>query len=96
MDDIVVNVVNLLKAKNLLDSTYIIFSSDNGFHLGESFFLLPSLLQCVLSVLPFSSVKFVGTPPSTYVYYCYIWLFIIYEQCAATLVLHISSHRADV
>ncbi|XP_071817804.1 N-acetylglucosamine-6-sulfatase-like [Apostichopus japonicus] len=40
VDDIVVNVVNLLKAKSLLDSTYIIFSSDNGFHLGQ--FSLPN------------------------------------------------------
>nr|KAG5699462.1 hypothetical protein BaRGS_016308 [Batillaria attramentaria] len=40
VDDMVENVVNILQQKNLLEDTYIFFSSDNGFHLGQ--FGLPS------------------------------------------------------
>lgn len=40
VDDMMENVVNILQKKNLLDNTYIVFSSDNGFHLGEFFCLI--------------------------------------------------------
>ena len=40
VDDMMENVVNILQKKNLLDNTYIVFSSDNGFHLGEFFWLV--------------------------------------------------------
>ncbi|KAK7098784.1 hypothetical protein V1264_003016 [Littorina saxatilis] len=40
VDDMVENVYNMLKQKDMLDNTYIFFSSDNGFHLGQ--FGLPS------------------------------------------------------
>ncbi|XP_078332815.1 uncharacterized protein LOC111119188 [Crassostrea virginica] len=40
VDDMMENVVNILQKKNLLDNTYIVFSSDNGFHLGQ--FSMPS------------------------------------------------------
>ncbi|KAL5006866.1 hypothetical protein ScPMuIL_015672 [Solemya velum] len=39
VDDMVENVVNLLSKQGLLDNTYIFFSSDNGYHLGQ--FSLP-------------------------------------------------------
>ncbi|KAF2794585.1 alkaline phosphatase-like protein [Melanomma pulvis-pyrius CBS 109.77] len=35
VDDIVEQVVTILKNNNKLDDTYIIYSSDNGFHLGQ-------------------------------------------------------------
>jgi N-acetylglucosamine-6-sulfatase len=35
VDDLIENVVNTLQAAGKLDNTFIIFSSDNGFHLGE-------------------------------------------------------------
>ncbi|XP_041460056.1 N-acetylglucosamine-6-sulfatase-like isoform X2 [Lytechinus variegatus] len=40
VDDMVKNVVTLLEKKKLIDNTFIIFSSDNGFHLGQ--FSLPN------------------------------------------------------
>ncbi|XP_071492103.1 N-acetylglucosamine-6-sulfatase-like isoform X2 [Diadema antillarum] len=40
VDDMVKNIVTLLDSQKLLDTTYIIFSSDNGFHLGQ--FSLPN------------------------------------------------------
>ncbi|GFS00117.1 N-acetylglucosamine-6-sulfatase-like [Elysia marginata] len=40
VDDMVEGVYNKLKAMDLLDNTYIFFSSDNGFHLGQ--FSLPN------------------------------------------------------
>lgn len=36
VDDMMENIVNILQQKDLLDNTYIIFSSDNGYHLGEN------------------------------------------------------------
>ncbi|XP_064600042.1 N-acetylglucosamine-6-sulfatase-like isoform X2 [Liolophura sinensis] len=39
VDDMVEDVVNTLQQKGLLDNTYIFFTSDNGFHLGQ--FSLP-------------------------------------------------------
>lgn len=39
VDDMVGDVVSLLREKNLLDNTYVIFTSDNGYHLGQ--FSLP-------------------------------------------------------
>jgi N-acetylglucosamine-6-sulfatase len=35
VDDLIENVVNTLQAAGKLDNTFIVFSSDNGFHLGE-------------------------------------------------------------
>ncbi|XP_055957951.1 N-acetylglucosamine-6-sulfatase [Patella vulgata] len=35
VDDMVEDVYNTVKAKNMIDNTYFIFSSDNGFHLGQ-------------------------------------------------------------
>jgi N-acetylglucosamine-6-sulfatase len=35
VDDLVDKVVNILKAHKQLDNTYIIYTSDNGFHLGH-------------------------------------------------------------
>ncbi|XP_052802296.1 N-acetylglucosamine-6-sulfatase-like isoform X1 [Mya arenaria] len=35
VDDMVEDIVQTLKQKNLLDNTYIVFSSDNGYHLGQ-------------------------------------------------------------
>ncbi|KAF7548128.1 hypothetical protein G7Z17_g7271 [Cylindrodendrum hubeiense] len=35
VDEIVHDVVEFLETKDLLDNTYIVFSSDNGFHLGQ-------------------------------------------------------------
>ena len=35
VDDIVENVITQLKKQNLLENTYIFFTSDNGFHLGN-------------------------------------------------------------
>lgn len=35
VDDLVEDVVSTLDAQKLLEDTYIIFSSDNGFHLGK-------------------------------------------------------------
>ncbi|MBF6611802.1 MAG: sulfatase [Chloroflexi bacterium] len=35
VDDLIGNVVDTLKAQGKLDSTYIVFTSDNGFHLGQ-------------------------------------------------------------
>ncbi|XP_077977097.1 N-acetylglucosamine-6-sulfatase-like isoform X3 [Glandiceps talaboti] len=35
VDDLVEGVVNTLQDKKLLDNTYIVFSSDNGYHLGQ-------------------------------------------------------------
>lgn len=49
VDDMMENVVNILQKKNLLDNTYIVFSSDNGFHLGEFF----CLIFCFLGFLRF-------------------------------------------
>ncbi|XP_030827904.1 N-acetylglucosamine-6-sulfatase isoform X2 [Strongylocentrotus purpuratus] len=40
VDDMVKNLVTLLTTKKMIDNTYIIFSSDNGFHLGQ--FSLPN------------------------------------------------------
>lgn len=40
VDDIVSNVFDALTRKGFLDTTYVIFSSDNGFHLGQ--FSLPN------------------------------------------------------
>ena len=36
VDDLVDSVIKKLKDKDLLDNTYIFFSSDNGYHLGKS------------------------------------------------------------
>jgi arylsulfatase A-like enzyme len=35
VDDLVANLVDTLNAEGLLEYTYIVFSSDNGFHMGE-------------------------------------------------------------
>ncbi|PVD33227.1 hypothetical protein C0Q70_04478 [Pomacea canaliculata] len=35
VDDMAENVYNILQKKGMLDSTYIFFSSDNGYHLGQ-------------------------------------------------------------
>ncbi|PVH95205.1 Arylsulphatase [Periconia macrospinosa] len=35
VDELVDNVVNYLSEKDLLDNTYIIYTSDNGFHIGQ-------------------------------------------------------------
>ncbi len=35
VDDLIENVINTLKDVGKLDNTYVIFTSDNGFHLGE-------------------------------------------------------------
>jgi N-acetylglucosamine-6-sulfatase len=35
IDDMVESIVNALEAEQVLDDTYVIYSSDNGFHLGE-------------------------------------------------------------
>lgn len=35
VDDMIGNVVDLLTKYDALNNTYIIFASDNGFHLGE-------------------------------------------------------------
>ncbi|PVD33907.1 hypothetical protein C0Q70_05169 [Pomacea canaliculata] len=35
VDDMVEDVYNTLRRKNLLDNTYILFASDNGYHLGQ-------------------------------------------------------------
>jgi N-acetylglucosamine-6-sulfatase len=35
IDDMVESIVNELKSAQMLDDTYVIYSSDNGFHLGE-------------------------------------------------------------
>ena len=35
MDDLIGRLESTLRARGLLDNTYIVFSSDNGFHLGE-------------------------------------------------------------
>lgn len=35
VDDMIENVVNLLDKYDALNNTYIIFASDNGYHLGE-------------------------------------------------------------
>jgi arylsulfatase A-like enzyme len=35
VDDMVESIVNALKAAQVLDHTYVMYSSDNGFHLGE-------------------------------------------------------------
>ena len=35
VDDLIENVVNTLQTAGKLDNTFIVFSSDNGFHLGE-------------------------------------------------------------
>lgn len=34
VDELVEDVYNQLKSKDLLDDTYIIFTSDNGYHVG--------------------------------------------------------------
>ena len=34
VDDMIANIVNILDKKKILNNTYIVFSSDNGFHLG--------------------------------------------------------------
>ncbi|XP_013388966.1 N-acetylglucosamine-6-sulfatase-like [Lingula anatina] len=39
VDDMVENVINLLTQRKLLDNTYVFYSSDNGYHLGQ--FSLP-------------------------------------------------------
>ncbi|CAI6098764.1 unnamed protein product [Clonostachys chloroleuca] len=35
VDEIVHDVVELLREKNILDNTYIVFSADNGYHMGQ-------------------------------------------------------------
>lgn len=35
VDELVSDIVDTLETKNLLDNTYIIFTSDNGFHMGQ-------------------------------------------------------------
>eukprot|EP01083_Nonionella_stella_P111184 326010_1 len=35
VDDLVADVVGLLKANNILNNTYVLFSSDHGYHLGQ-------------------------------------------------------------
>ncbi|XP_050410720.1 N-acetylglucosamine-6-sulfatase [Patella vulgata] len=35
VDDMVEDVMNTLQSKNLLGNTYVVFSSDNGYHLGQ-------------------------------------------------------------
>ena len=39
VDDLVDEVITTLDAGKLLNNTYVIFSSDNGFHLGKRYFL---------------------------------------------------------
>ena len=34
VDDMIANIVNILDKQKILNNTYIVFSSDNGFHLG--------------------------------------------------------------
>ena len=36
MDDLVEQMITQLEKQGLLKNTYVVFSSDNGFHLGES------------------------------------------------------------
>lgn len=38
VDELIESVVNQLKILNLLDNTYIIYTSDNGFHIGKNLF----------------------------------------------------------
>ncbi|KAF6035444.1 GNS [Bugula neritina] len=40
VDDMVENMVTLLEKKNVLNNTYVVYASDNGFHLGQ--FSLPN------------------------------------------------------
>lgn len=35
VDEMIASVYNALESKNLLNSTYIIFTSDNGYHVGK-------------------------------------------------------------
>ena len=44
MDDLVESVVKVLDSKKLLDNTYVIFMSDNGYHLGG--FIV--IISCIL------------------------------------------------
>lgn len=43
VDEIIEEVILKLKSMNVLDRTYVIFTSDNGFHIGKSF-------HCVLTL----------------------------------------------
>ena len=40
VDDLVELVINALDRKKLLDNTYVIFMSDNGYHLGLLIFII--------------------------------------------------------
>ena len=45
VDDLVEEVITTLDAGKLLNNTYVIFSSDNGFHLGKGYFI--HILICI-------------------------------------------------
>ena len=48
VDDMVERVVALLRKQHILNNTYIIFTSDNGFHLG-AFIILFCHSLCAIS-----------------------------------------------
>lgn len=35
VDEMVAKIINKLKEQNVLENTYVIFTSDNGFHIGR-------------------------------------------------------------
>eukprot|EP00035_Acanthoeca_spectabilis_P012857 m.233652 g.233652 ORF g.233652 m.233652 type:complete len:233 (+) comp15737_c0_seq5:497-1195(+) len=50
IDDVVAGLVNVLQETGVLDNTYVLFSSDHGYHLGQ--FRIPDekMLPCLFSV----------------------------------------------
>ena len=59
VDDLVEEVITTLDAGKLLNNTYVIFSSDNGFHLGKRYFIhiLISISFSARMILFFNSLR---------------------------------------
>ncbi len=51
VDDMVKNIVTTLDENKVLDETFIIFSSDNGFHLGKNNYKMMNIILYAIPVI---------------------------------------------
>lgn len=47
VDEMVADVIGALEVAALLDNTYVIYTSDNGYHIGECFIKMAAALSAI-------------------------------------------------